>query len=291
MIADKTSSALGIITMSGSLITVSPGQAEPLSLISPAPAIETGISPKVDWSQELSGQPLWLIAEFVRQPVEIGGHLWSTVEETRQLIVVSPTGKLSSPDLRSFGKGTAVSREFLDASTSISEDEEQRYFVSQTKSFIDTPGVYFVHDLKWGRGLPPQICLPKSKELSQVNWPAGKYALVRVVVGKEAEKSPSDLPDDVRSLEFLGAIVLSGGPHESDKVVYPNENLARSSRRKRREVKTQVPPYEAVAKAYNDWRLEIPLRLVDLLTDSAPEPAAPTSEENSNDPESSPSDF
>lgn len=280
-IADTTSVAMGFLEISGNLITILPGQTQPRELICPSQPPETVISLAIDWPQELKERPLWLICEFTQQPREVAGRKWAPNEPRPQFAVVDSAGHLFNPDVRTFGHGAVSNGSFFpDTSESVYEEEESRSYIRKAKSFVDVPGIYRIarsgaehtrawpaEEPSWPGNAPAYVWLPNSVAISQLTWPAGTYKAARLIVARDPESVDESLPDDLLHLEFLGAIELADSAESSDKPVYPDQQSARASRRKRREVKADMPPFAALPGRHNEWRLSIPPRLVDLLTE------------------------
>lgn len=272
-IADMTSFAMGFLQMSGQLITLLPGQTQPQELVCPSLPPETEISLAVDWPEKLQGQPLWLVCEFAQQPRELAGRNWARDESQPQLAVVDSAGRLMTPDIRGFGPRRVSSTSFLPQTESLYAEEESRSYVKESKSFVDVPGIYRFRSREhgWGADGPAYVWLPKSDAVSQLTWPAGTYRLSHLVVARDVESADPSLTDDLFHPEFLGAIEFAESPEARDRLIYPDERSAETSRRKRREVKAELPPFAALPGQHNEWRLPIPPRLVDMLT----EPKAP----------------
>jgi hypothetical protein len=278
---DTTSFGMGFFEINGHLITLPPGQSLTQELVCPSPPQEAEISLAIDWPEEIRERPLWVVCEFTRHPREAGGHKWASSTNPPQFAVVDSAGAWMSPDMRGFGKGIASADSFFPKTESFHVDEEWRHFVKQSKTFVDMPGIYRVISAGPGGYARHEsrvhVWLPKSAAISQLKWPAGRYALSRLAVGQDGKSTDPSLPDDLLHPEFQAAIEFGNGSEASDKLVYPDEDCARDSRRKRREVKADVAPFEAVPGRHNEWRLPIPPRLADILTE--PEPAVPDSEE------------
>jgi hypothetical protein len=281
-LANSTSFAMGFFEMSGFLITLTPDQTQTQELICLSTPQETEISPMVDWPQELRERPLWLIGEFVRQPQEVGGHKWSASDAPSQFLVVDPAGRLTSPDMRRFGAGPPSAKSFFPEIDSTHADEEWRYFIKHNKTFVDAPGIYRLisssaayygrHDSR----IPVHVWLPKADAIPQLQWPTGSYRLARLVVGRDApgpDASPS-LPEDMLHPQFLCAVEFAESPEASDKLIFPDEDRARNSDRRRRDTRANLGQFSAKAGVRNEWHLPIPPRLLDILTEPEPAEAA-----------------
>lgn len=280
-IADMTSFAMGMLQMSGQLITLLPGQTQPQEIVCPSQPPQTEISLAVDWPEKLQGQPLWLVCEFTQQPREIAGRKWARDESQPQLAVIDSAGGLMTPDVRSFGRRRASSTSFFPQTESLYAFEESRSYVKQSKSFVDVPGIYRFRSSEGEGGLwesdnrPVYVWLPKSDAISQLAWSAGTYTLSRLVVARDAESPDASLPDDLLHPVFLGAIDLAESAEARDRLIYPDEWSAQTSRRKRREIQADLPPFAALPGQHNEWRLSIPPRLFDLLTEPKVPQTAP----------------
>jgi hypothetical protein len=181
--------------------------------------------------------------------------------------------------MRRFEGGMLSGKSFFPETDSKHVDEEWRHFVKHNKTFVDAPGVYRIvsqsaRHYGYESRNPVHVWMPKADAIPQLQWPAGTYRLSRLVVARDAAAPEATLPDDLLHPQFLCAVEFAESPEASDKLIFPDEDRARNSTRKRRETRASVSPFTATAGQHNEWRLPIPPRLADILTE--PEPAETT---------------
>jgi hypothetical protein len=280
--------------MHGRLVAVLPGEPQTLEIVCPSPLEETEITISVDWPNDLAGQPLWLVCDFVRSPRDVGGQLWArNNDDDPRYIAIDPTGQLTTNDIQGSGDGRNRSNRskfsfFRDGESFYVDPEKvMRSYVEDSRSDADSPGIYLYNEPvtsryaapRIGEAMPPHIWLSKTAAVSRLKWPAGKYSVAHFAVGREAETGEEALSDDLLHPVFLGGIALNiDGGYDDDQVavrlLYPDEERASARRRNRRGGKPTIPRFEAVAGRLNEWRLTLPESLVELLTDPKAEPEA-----------------
>jgi hypothetical protein len=259
----------GMISVDGGqIVTVLPGEPQTVEIVGPSKPEETEVTITVDWPNDLAGQSLWL-----QSPRDLGGHSWKRNDDhAPQYVVVDPAGKMTNPDLRSFGDGpgrriSSIFDEIGDAHVWM--EEEQRYFVGRSRSYVDAPGIYqyFPRDTGYSYGdyVPAHIWLSKTAAVSRLKWPSGTYSVAHLAVGGESETDEKSLPDDVLHPIFLGGITFRSEDSGGVRLLYPDKQRAQAVRRKRGIAKTEIPRFESVAGRVNEWRLSLPQSLVELL--------------------------
>jgi len=271
----------------GLLVTVLPGEPQTVEIVCPSKLEEAEVTMTVDWPKELAGQPLWLVCDFVRSPLELGGHSWKRNDDDDgpRFVLIDPSGGLTTNDIPGSGAGRDRSSRstfkfFPDGeSFYVDRDKVMRTYVEGLSSDTDTAGIYrYVEqtgrypNLGSGNTIPPRIWFPNTAAVSRLKWPPGRYSVSHFAVGLESETPDLDLPDDWLHPEFLGGIALNveGGDdnHKTAvRLLYPNLTRFRAKHRKRGTAITEIPRFEAVPGRVNEWRLSLPQPLVDLLTE------------------------
>ena len=276
----------GLLVMEGGqLVTVLPGEPQTVEIICPSKQEEAEIAITVDWPNDLVGQPLWLVCDFVQSPREVAGHAWIRSNDNGpRYVFVDPSGNLTTLDMPGSDNGQEWSGRspflFFKDEGSFYADKNLvlRSHVEESRSDADLPGIYrFIEPQTrgyrvphTGEAIPAHIWLPKAAAISRLKWPAGKYSVSHVAVGLESETGEKSLPDDLLHPLFLGGIAVKrdgGDDKTAVRLLYPDEERASARGRKRRGVKADVPRFEAVAGRLNEWRLSLPQPLVDLLNE------------------------
>jgi len=286
--------------MHGRLVTVLPGEPQTLEIACPSSLEETEITMAVDWPNDLVGQPLWLVCDFVRSPRDVGGQLWARNDDHGpRYIAVDPTGQLTTNDTQGSGDERNRSNRskftfFRDGeSFYVDRDKVMRSYVEDSRSEADSPGIYLYNEPvssryaapRIGAAMPPHIWLSKSAAVSRLKWPVGTYRVAHFAVGCEAETGEATLPEDLLHPVFLGGIAFSVGSGFDDdqvavRLLYPTDERASARHRNRRAARPTIPRFEAVAGRLNEWRLTLPESLVELLTEPKAEPEAEAPVEN-----------
>ncbi len=276
-----------LVIEGGQVITVLPGEPQTVEIVCPPKPEEAEITLAIDWPDELAGQPLWLVCDFAQSPREVDGHAWTrNDDDVPRYVVLDPLGQLTTLDMQ------GSSFNFFKDGESFYADEDlvMRSHVEASRSDADFPGIYRYRepDTRGYRipnlreSIPARIWFPKSAAVLRLKWPAGKYLVSHIAVGRESETDDKSLPDELLHPLFLGGIALKRDGDDNKtavRLLYPDEGQASARRRSRRGVKTEVPRFEAVAGRLNEWRLSLPQPLVDLLNKP---PAKP--ETNADDP-------